>query len=151
MDKCSCSWDGSGFSSCGLCGQTHTGLGQARVWATSIAPTVGPGTWLLQSWDLTSVDLCQWTGENNTWESPGPFVGIPTVKVGPKAGPTTVYPWAHTPWERRHNKAHSKMNSPREGILRAFSPSGSAPIPPTSHLRSETQRRNRSWGPFFDN
>ena len=69
------------------------GLGQARVWAALKAPTVGPDPsdpWLLQSWDLTSVDLHWWTCENNIWETSGPIASIPAVKVGPRAVPTTV-------------------------------------------------------------
>ena len=49
------------------------------------------GAQRLQSWDLTSVDLCHWLGENNAWESPGPFASVPTVKAGLKAVPATVY------------------------------------------------------------
>ena len=75
----------------GFVGTYTWGLGNVRVWTASIAPTVGRGAWLLQSWDLASVDLHWWPGENNTWESSGPISGIPTVKEGPRAVPTTVY------------------------------------------------------------
>ena len=64
-------------------------LGQVRVWAAPIVPTVDTDPWLLQSWDLTSVDLHWWPGENNAWETPGPIVCIPTVKVGLRAVPIT--------------------------------------------------------------
>ena len=75
----------------GFVGMYTQGLGQDRAWAASKAPTVGPSARLLQLWDLTSVDLCQWPVENNTWQSPGPTAGIPTVKAGLRAVPTTVY------------------------------------------------------------
>ena len=75
----------------GFEGMQMQGLGQARIWAASRAPTVGTGAWLLQSWDLTLVDLHQWPGESNAWESPEPITGIPTVKAGTRAVPTTVY------------------------------------------------------------
>ena len=43
-------------------------LDQAKVWAAPLAPIVSPDLWLLQSWDLTSGDLCWWLGENNAQE-----------------------------------------------------------------------------------
>ena len=39
-----------------------------------------------------------------------------------------------------------QVNSSRGVILSAFFPNGSAPIPPTSYHRSETQLKNRSGG-----
>ena len=63
----------------GFVGMYTWELRQAKVWAASIAPTAGPGAWQMQSWDLTSVDLHWWPGENNTWEQ---FACILTVKVG---------------------------------------------------------------------
>ena len=70
---------------------TYTwGLDEARIWAPPKPPTVGPGTGLLKSLDLTLVDLCWWPGENNAWETPGPIASIPTVKVELREVPTTV-------------------------------------------------------------
>lgn len=52
--------DRSDFSSCGLCGHLYMqGLGQIRVQTASIDPALGPDAWLLQYWDLLSVDLHQ--------------------------------------------------------------------------------------------
>lgn len=39
--------------------------------------------------------------------------------------------------ERWHNRAHSHVNISRRGILNDFSPTENAPIPPTSHQKSE--------------
>ena len=89
-NKCSFSWDVSGCSRLGFVGTSTRGLGQARIWAVSTAPTVGPGAQGLQSWDLTSVCVCQWPGETNAWEITGPFTWIPTVKVGSKVVPAEV-------------------------------------------------------------
>ena len=57
------------------------GLGQLKCWAAPLAPTAGKEPQLLQFWDLTSVDLCWWPGENNAWETPGPIASTPMVKV----------------------------------------------------------------------
>ena len=81
---------GLALAAVGFVGMFLWGLSETRVWDSSIAHTAGPGSCLLQSRDLTSVNLCQWSGEDNTWESSGPVAGIPTVKVGSKAVPITV-------------------------------------------------------------
>ena len=57
------------------------GLGQAKVISASIRPTTGPDPWLLQSWDLTSVDLLWWPSESRLWQIPRQVTGIPTAKV----------------------------------------------------------------------
>ena len=41
----------------GFVGPVLVGLGQARVWVAFIIPTMDPIAWILQFWDLTSVDL----------------------------------------------------------------------------------------------
>ena len=61
-------------------------LGQ--VWAASIASTEGPGARLLQSWDLTSVDLRWCPCENVTSGTPGPVASTPVVEAGQMAVPT---------------------------------------------------------------
>jgi len=43
------------------------------------------------------------------------------------------------------------VNSSSGGKLSGCSPSGSAPIPPTSHYRSKSQLRNRSGGLYSKN
>ena len=53
--------------------------------------------------------------------------------------------------KRGHNRVHSQVNSSRGVILSGFSPSGSSPIPPTSHCRSEAQLRNRAEGLYSNN
>ena len=81
---------GLALAAVGFVGTYTGGSGQARVWAAPIVHTAGPDPWLLQSWDLTSVDLCWWPGENNIWGTLGPTAGIPMVKVGTRTVPTTV-------------------------------------------------------------
>ena len=56
------------------------GLGQAKVTSASVRPTTGPDPWLLQSWDLTSVDLLWCPSESKLWQIPGQITGIPTAK-----------------------------------------------------------------------
>ena len=81
---------GQALAAVDFVGRYMRGLGKARVWDASIVPIACPDPWLLQSWDLTSVDLCWWLGENNAWETPGPTAGIPKVKVELTAVPITV-------------------------------------------------------------
>ena len=120
------------------------GLGQARVWATSIAPIADQGAWVLQSWDLNTLDRSQRPGENNIWELLWPTADILTVKVGLRAVPTTSTLWACTVGKRGHKRAHSQENSFRRGILSDISPSGRAPILPTLHWTSETAKKQIS-------
>ena len=58
---------------------------------------------------------------------------------------------AYTKGKRWHNRTHSQVNSSRGGILSGFSPSASASNPPTLHLRSKTQWRNRFGGLYSNN
>lgn len=90
----------------GFVGTYRQRLDQARVWTASKSPTEGPGTWLLQFWDLTSVDLCWWAGENNTWKTPGPITAI--------AVPTTAYFWACAMDEKWHNWHIHRQTTPVE-------------------------------------
>ena len=53
--------------------------------------------------------------------------------------------------KRGHDRAHSQVKNPQGGILRDFSPSGRAPIPPTVHHGSEIQLRKRTGGLYFNN
>ena len=76
---------GLALAAVGFVGVCTRGLGQARVSAASTAPKAGPGTQLLQSWDLTSVDLCWWPCENNACKTPGLTARISTVEAGPMA------------------------------------------------------------------
>lgn len=76
------------------------------------------------------------TLEKSAW----PTASIPTIKVGLRGVPTTVY------FVKGTNRVYPQVNSSREGTLSDLSTSGSAPILPTSHHRSETQLRNRSGG-----
>ena len=127
------------FSICRILNGWHVllpymwGLDEARVCAASIYLTAGPDAWLLQPWDLTSVNLCWWPGENHAWEISGPTAGIPIVKVGSRAVPTTVS--TCTTGRKWNNRAYQQVNSFSRGILRGSSPSRSAQIPPTSHRR----------------
>lgn len=97
------------------------------------AITVRMGVWLSQSWYLTSLDLCQWLCEKNTWETLGPIAGI--------AAPAIVYfvnPHNRLKWQ---NEEHSQVNSYSKGIFSGFSPRGSAPILPTLHHGAETAKK----------
>ena len=60
---------GLALAAVGFVGTYTWGLGWARVWDASIAPTVGPGAWRLQSWDLTLADLCWWLCEKQRLRS----------------------------------------------------------------------------------
>ena len=53
------------------------------------------------------------------------------VKVGPRAVPTQGH-MRLTQWVKLTHRAHTEVNNPRGAILRVFSPSGCAPIPPAS-------------------
>ena len=48
---------GLGLAAVDFVGTHMWGLDPVRIRPTSIAPTAGPGTQLLQSWDMNSVDL----------------------------------------------------------------------------------------------
>ena len=99
---------GLALAAVGSLGMYMCRLGQTRVWAASIAPIVGPGSWWLKSWYLTSVDLPQWPCENNVWESLGPIASIPTVKMGPRAVPTSVYfASPHNGQKRTHQSTYT--------------------------------------------
>lgn len=53
------------------------------------------------------------------------------VKVGPRAVPTQGH-MRFTQWVKLTHTAHTEVNILRGAILRAFSPSGCAPLPPSS-------------------
>ena len=134
--------------------QTHLwGMDKVRIWAASIAPTVGTSTQLLQSWDW----LCQ-------------ICAGSLVKTVPDRhqGQLLAYPWLRWVWEqfqqecnlrastigkKWHNRVHSQLevNNSRGGKLSGFSPTKSAPVLPTSHWGSETQLRNRSGCVYSNN
>lgn len=80
--------------------------------------------------------LCWWPGQN-TLETPGPIASILTVSLGQEQCQQQYNLWVCTLGQRWHNRAHPQINSSREGILSVFSPSGSAPSPPTSHTTDE--------------
>ena len=52
---------------------------------------------------------------------------------------------APTTGERCHHRAHSQVNSSTGGIRSGFPPSGSAPIPRTSHCWPKTAKK-QMWG-----
>ena len=151
-DKCSCNWDRSGFSSCGLCGHIHMRVGPGQSlsslhsshsrsrWTT----TARAGTW--PQWICTN-GLVKTTPESHQ----GHLLAYPRLWWDWEQCQQQCTLWARTTGKRWHNRAHSQVNISRGGILRGFSPSGSASIPPTSHCRSETQLRNRSLGLYFNN
>lgn len=101
---------------------------------------------LLQCWDLTSVDLYWWLGENNAWRVMRPVPGVSTVKAGPL--PTTVHFVVWSMNSSNCNRTHSHENSLNEKTQWSFTPSMSAPIPPTSHHRPESQPRSK-FGNFY--
>ena len=99
-NMCLCSWNGSDFSSCG---HLHVEIGpDPSSSCLHSSHNFVTTTQLLQSWDLTSVDLHQCLGENNIQESPGPISHTPTVKARLRAMATTVYYFVnpHKWWKR---------------------------------------------------
>lgn len=88
--------------------------------------------------DLTSVDGCQWPGENNAWDTPSPTASIAVATIVYFVNP-------HSKWKVTQQNTLTGEHS-RRGMLRGFSPSASTlilPIP-TSYHRGETQHRNKS-------
>ena len=141
MDECSWSSDWSSFTSGGLCGHTWIRIESDQNWDTSKAHTVVSGKQLMQFWDMTLVDVHWWPGENSTWKTWGSslLAGISMVKVELRLVSVMIFMSKHDGWKVIWEHTHSS----RGGILRGFSPIGSAQIPPISHGWSETQLWNR--------
>ena len=154
-----CNWDESAIAAVSSVNRYTWGQGQTRVRAASTAHTVWPGeVWSLKLGirvavviRLTSVALCCRPRENNTWETPGPTAGILTVKVGPRAAPTTVHFVSTQKSKRGHNWVHSQVNSSKRVKVSGFPTSGSALILTTSYNRSESQLGDRFGNLHFKN
>ena len=82
-------------------GSYPRGLGQDRGWVLR-STTAGPAPCWMQSQDLTSLSLCWWPYENNSWETPGPCAIMPMVKGGTRAVPTLHNMRACRTHERGH-------------------------------------------------
>ena len=135
----------------GFVGTYTWGLGQTRVWAASIASTADPSAQLLQSWDLTSVDLHQWPGENNAWESPRPTASIHTVKAGMRAVPTRMYFVSpQNGWKGKQQSTLTGEHLQRRNTQWLLS-QWECSNPVYLNCRSETQLTNRSGSLYSNN
>ena len=109
--------DGSGLSSCGLCGHVHSGAGPGQglqCLHSSHSGSRGPGMQLLQSWDLTSVYLHWWPCENNSWETPRPTASIATLEVRRRQCQQQCTLWVHTKGEADRTEHTHRYAAPVE-------------------------------------
>ena len=90
--RCSHSLDRSSFSKCGLCGHVHMSVGPDQRLSCFHRSHSSPRCMNTSFLVVISVDLHWWPSEKkNAWDTPRPITDMPTVKVGLREVPTTVY------------------------------------------------------------
>ena len=96
-----------------------------------------------------TLDLPQYTGENNAWETPGPTASKPRVKMWPREVPVKCVIWEPTRQGKGNTAEHGqRWTSPEVEYWVASLPVGvlQSHLP---HTTDQKRAKKQIWGPLL--